>query len=608
MRIITRTVVVSAFAGVVLLLATQVRVVRANSSFAGHWQGKMDDLSGIDLDIEEHDGKISGHIVFYYQERSDPNGPLHVAAEYPVSFLVAHVEGKILAFEAEHHKCDGCTELDQNTKFCMELTDANEALLWRLEQGEKPASAGMKLVRQSNAASNSVDKTSPLRPAAPPENPSVAGAWQGRRDGLAGLDLTIERADGNLSGSALLYSEVGPAIPLLSPHLNGSTLTFELQRHKCSQCDELGPNAKFLMELSGPNEANLWMQKDRMPDKSSSPDVKLTRRIDSISWRDPSPHRVQFVIVEYNVRLEVLDWGGTGRSCVLLTGSGNTGHIFDDFAPKLASLCHVYAITRRGYGASSHPDAGYTEPRLAEDVLEVLNALKIVKPVIIGHSAAGGELTRLGDDHSDRLAGLVYLDAAFDPADFPAASPEYMALYQNLSIAMRDHPGPTTADKKSFAAYRDWRLRRGGVAFPETELHNQYETNPDGSVGPYKASTPFIQEAFGAGALKRDYSRIRVPILAFFNISCSAHPQGNYACIERSGDNPGYVPKNNQERAAIEAYDAATVAFVDRWKDNLRHAQAGVRIVDLPGAGHNVFLSREDDVLREIHVFLLGLH
>jgi hypothetical protein len=29
------------------------------------WEGKMNDLPGIDLNIEEHDGKISGHIVFY---------------------------------------------------------------------------------------------------------------------------------------------------------------------------------------------------------------------------------------------------------------------------------------------------------------------------------------------------------------------------------------------------------------------------------------------------------------------------------------------------------------------------------------------------------------
>src|SRR4051812_22726419 len=72
-------------------------------------------------------------------------------------------------------------------------------------------------------------------------------------------------------------------------------------------------------------------------------------------WRDPSPHRVQFVTVEPNVRLEVLDWGGSGSPLVLLAGAGNTAHVFDDLAPKLTPLAHVYGITRRGFGASSAP-------------------------------------------------------------------------------------------------------------------------------------------------------------------------------------------------------------------------------------------------------------
>lgn len=70
----------------------------------------------------------------------------------------------------------------------------------------------------------------------------------------------------------------------------------------------------------------------------------------SASWRDPSPHTVRFVTVEENVRLEVLDWGGAGRPVVLLAGGGNTAHVFDDLAPKLATDSHVYGITRRGFG------------------------------------------------------------------------------------------------------------------------------------------------------------------------------------------------------------------------------------------------------------------
>jgi pimeloyl-ACP methyl ester carboxylesterase len=82
---------------------------------------------------------------------------------------------------------------------------------------------------------------------------------------------------------------------------------------------------------------------------------------------------VQFVTVDEGVRLEVLDWGGAGRPIVLLAGLGNTAHVFDDFAPKLASGYHVYGITRRGFGASSVLAAGYDAYRLGDDVIAVLS-------------------------------------------------------------------------------------------------------------------------------------------------------------------------------------------------------------------------------------------
>jgi len=92
---------------------------------------------------------------------------------------------------------------------------------------------------------------------------------------------------------------------------------------------------------------------------------------ESLSWHDPSKHTVQFVTVEEGVRVEVLDWGGSGCPLVLLAGLGWTAHVFDEFAPKLTDSYHVYGITRRGYGASSKPATGYSEDRLTEDDLRV---------------------------------------------------------------------------------------------------------------------------------------------------------------------------------------------------------------------------------------------
>src|SRR2546422_1546273 len=47
---------------------------------------------------------------------------------------------------------------------------------------------------------------------------------------------------------------------------------------------------------------------------------------------DTSGHKVSFVTIAPDVRVEVLDWGGGGPPLVLLAGLGNTAHVFDHFA------------------------------------------------------------------------------------------------------------------------------------------------------------------------------------------------------------------------------------------------------------------------------------
>src|SRR6476659_1095403 len=132
------------------------------------------------------------------------------------------------------------------------------------------------------------------------------------------------------------------------------------------------------------------------------------------AWRDPSPHQVRFVTVDSNIKLEVLDWGGSGRS-VLWVGCYLTAHMYDNIAPKLTDQFHVYAVTRRGIGASDHPATGYSPARRADDVLEVITALKMEKPILDGKSCGCDILHTVGARNPERMGGLMYLDAAEDP-------------------------------------------------------------------------------------------------------------------------------------------------------------------------------------------------
>ncbi len=308
-------------------------------------------------------------------------------------------------------------------------------------------------------------------------------------------------------------------------------------------------------------------------------------------WKDSSPHRVQFVRVEDGVQLEVLDWGGSGRALVLLAGSGHSAHLFDDFAVKLTGLCHVYGITRRGYGASSRPETGFSAERLGDDVLAVIDALHLTAPVLTGHSLGGHELTAVASSHQDRIAGLVYVDSTADPTfDWGP----YLELRKKLPPAM-DYPQPSPEERRTFQSYRDWQIRIRGSAFPESELRNVFATNPDGTMGKY--STPIsVRDAITAGMRKPDYSRIRVPVLAFFTLPKPLEDQ-----IQR------YQPQTAGERTAIEQVYAADVDWVKRSIGLLQSGVPGARVVELAGASHYVFLSNESEVLREIRQFVAGL-
>ncbi len=126
------------------------------------------------------------------------------------------------------------------------------------------------------------------------------------------------------------------------------------------------------------------------------------------------PHyQSRLVTVQPNVKLEVLDWGGTGRPLVFLAGLGLDAHEFKSFAPRFSSRYHVFSISRRGFGASSAPvpdKSNYSSDQLGDDVLAALAAMRIKRPVLVGHSMGGEELSSIASRYPEKVAGLIYLE------------------------------------------------------------------------------------------------------------------------------------------------------------------------------------------------------
>ena len=107
-----------------------------------------------------------------------------------------------------------------------------------------------------------------------------------------------------------------------------------------------------------------------------------------VAWGNPSPHTQRLVAVGPAARLEVLDWGGAGRTLVLLAQLGQTAHIYDDWAPLLARSYRVVGITRRGYGESSATGV-FSAEELATDIIRVLDTREASGPCARGQSVRG---------------------------------------------------------------------------------------------------------------------------------------------------------------------------------------------------------------------------
>lgn len=103
-----------------------------------------------------------------------------------------------------------------------------------------------------------------------------------------------------------------------------------------------------------------------------------------------NPHR--FSIGPADTEIAMLQWGASGKSpALLLHGTGFVADVWSEVACELASTYTVYALDRRGHGASHKPGV-YHFLDYADDVCRVIDALDLRDVYGIGHSAGATDL------------------------------------------------------------------------------------------------------------------------------------------------------------------------------------------------------------------------
>jgi non-heme chloroperoxidase len=407
----------------------------------------------------------------------------------------------------------------------------------------------------------------------------IAGDWQGTLSAgpqqLRVIVRIAKAADGGWR--AMLFSidqspDRGVGIPVNSLSLQGVSLKFS--------ADAIRGSYEGTLSADGASIEGTWTQR-------APPPLLFHRATQETAWKDPSPHAVQFVTVDNDVNLEVLDWGGSGRPLVFLAGLGNTAHIFDMFALKFTAAYHVYGITRRGFGASSAPASGYSADRLGDDVLAVLDGLKLNRPVLVGHSIAGEELSSVGSRYPGRVAGLIYLDAAYPYAYYDSSRGDLNVDLIELQKKLEQlQIGKGPADTRPLIQeLLDTILP--GFAKDLQEKQKDLQATPPALLAAQASASALAQgpsQAIMAGLQK--YTKIPIPILAIYAVPHDLGP---------------VLANDPAARAAYEARDEFTTrAQADAFQKGVPTA----RVVRLPHADHFVFRSTEADVLREMNAFL----
>jgi non-heme chloroperoxidase len=400
----------------------------------------------------------------------------------------------------------------------------------------------------------------------------ISGIWQGTVKAGKDLRVILEFENDKKGGwTGKVYSiDQGPdATPITSVVLQGSDLKLSI--------DLTGSTYEGKLSADGTAITGTWKQFRSLP-------LDFRRATKETAWkRDSSPHTVQFVNVDNSVKLEVLDWGGSGRALVLLAGLGNTAHAFDTFALKLIPSYHVYGITRRGFGESSVPASGYSADRLGDDVLAVIDALKLDRPVLVGHSIAGEELSSVGTRHPEKVAGLIYLDAAYAYAFYDSSRGDLNIDSLDLEKKLQQlGQGLAPQEQKQLVQ----EVLHTGLPQIQKDLQEHLEALETAPADQPAFRIPAPILAIRAGEQK--YTNFHLPILAIY-------------AVPHSG---GLVSKDPAARAAAEAIDLAKTGAQAKAFET---AIPSARVIRLPHANHYVFNSNEADVLREMNSFLGSL-
>lgn len=224
--------------------------------------------------------------------------------------------------------------------------------------------------------------------------------------------------------------------------------------------------------------------------------------------------------------------GGAGQSLIMLHGLTDNGLCWRRTANALATDFDVILVDGRGHGSSPLP-AGGGDIDPARDVAELIAALDLQKPVVMGHSVGGSAVAVFGSAHPLLPAKLVLEDPVFRESTPTAADTERLAAfrrqveaYRNMSIAEIVALGRKQHPQWHADEFADWAAANHQVD-PEVVARLRF--------------TPWLEQVRGIRVptllVHGDGSHGGIVTEAVAAQVCSVNPLVRSVCIEGAGHN-----------------------------------------------------------------------
>jgi pimeloyl-ACP methyl ester carboxylesterase len=194
---------------------------------------------------------------------------------------------------------------------------------------------------------------------------------------------------------------------------------------------------------------------------------------------------------------------GHGDPVVLLPGLTTGPWEWSDVIRRLSPRHTVYAVGLPGFDGRPAATAPLFD-RVTRDLWSFLDAQKIARPVIIGHSLGGTLAILLGEQHPERLRGIVAVDGL---PIFPGL--ERITAEQRAAAAQQAAAPIAGQSRAQLLEFEKGYMKSAGGVL-DAQLADQLaelEANSDSS-----AVAQWLREDI-SGDLRPDVAKISVPLL-----------------------------------------------------------------------------------------------